>query len=224
MLAEEGGPVRRSWLIEGLSHYSDPSVASVLEKEVQGTENGVFRKKLLSALIQSQGDAAFDFVEPYLKDSDPHIRLSVARGMRDRMTDEKARARLDRYQSEEKESWVKSEWSKGPMAQAALPGGARRIKALPSEAKPETQKKKEADPSGEWSGVLVRSSRVAPARAFLSRKEGEWKVELKLSKQRKVELKASDIEVVSFQSNHLLWIEVRMKKDDSVFLGSRKLD
>ena len=223
MVAEESAPVRRSWLIEGLAHFSDPSVAGILEKEVQGTENVVFKKKLLSALIQSQGDAAFEFVEPYLKDADPHIRLAVARGIKERMSESKAVARLSQYQSEEKEIWVKADLSKTPVALTASAGGGRTIRSLPTDQKVESEKKRKPDLSGEWSGVFVRSSKVSPARVFLSQKGETLKVDLRLSKQPKVELKTGDPEVVSFESDHLLWIEVRMKKDDSVFLGSRKV-
>ncbi|MBC7396101.1 MAG: hypothetical protein H7333_01545, partial [Bdellovibrionales bacterium] len=57
-------PIEQTWLIDGLSHFSDPSVGDLLKTSIQGSDNAVFKKKMISALIESQGESSYDFVEP----------------------------------------------------------------------------------------------------------------------------------------------------------------
>ena len=221
MLAEEGGPAKRAWLIDGLGHFQDPSVAGILEKEIAATGNAVFRKKMLSALISSQGESVYDFVEPFLKDPDPHVRLAVAKGMRERMPDAKAGPRLEQFRSEEKEEWVRGEWSKGPAAKGRA-AGARRIEKGGPEVKTASMSPAPADGSGEWTGVLVKGEKTTRAKAVLSRSRDLWKVEISLLKDPKVAIKPVRVEVAAFRSARLQWVEVKMKDEDAVFLGNRK--
>ncbi|MBC7397732.1 MAG: HEAT repeat domain-containing protein, partial [Bdellovibrionales bacterium] len=204
-----------------LSHFSDPSVGDLLKTSIQGSDNAVFKKKMISALIESQGESSYDFVEPYLKDKDPHVRLAVAKGMQKYMSYATAQPRLTRYKKEENEAWVKADLDKpdpdqdqrkkrsGSVFEPVVPDVA--IKALA-----------EKDWAGEWKGVLISPKRSGPAVASLTYLEKSWKVELKLPKQSKYELKRDQVEVVYYQSAHAHWIEVRSKKDDTVFIAQKK--
>ncbi|NDG84269.1 MAG: HEAT repeat domain-containing protein [Proteobacteria bacterium] len=225
MLAEGGGPAKRAWLIDGLGHFTDPSVASLLEKEIASTGNSVFRKKMLSALISSQGDGVYEFVEPYLKDADPHVRLAVAKGMQARMQDARAGARLERFRNEETEEWVRRDSLKVADAGVKIrSSGERKIRIADpgKETKVASKKPGEEDGSGEWTGVLVRGEKTSRARAVLTRVDGAWKIEIRLLKDAKVALKPVRVEVVPFRSARLQWVEVKMKDEDAVFLGNRK--
>ncbi len=223
MLSEGGSAVQRSWLIDGLGHFDDSSVAAILEKEIKESGNAVFQKKMLSSLIRSQGDASYDFVEPYLADADPHVRLAVAKGMKEHMSSGKASERLLRFADAEKEPWVKEEWAKSPASPPPRMPGGRLIRLIgspgPDSAKSET---KEEDLSGEWSGVLMTAGKTIRCRAVLSRKGTAWKAEFKLSKPGKVGINTENLEVIPFRSARLRWIELRSKKDDAVFLGKKE--
>ncbi len=224
MLTETLSPVERTWVIEGLGHFSDPSVGPLLETQIKGSSNAVFKKKMLSSLIQSQGDAAFDFVESYLVDRDPHIRGAVARSMGRHMSATRARERLVKFQMEEKETWVKAEAVK-PLEGA--PSGMRRRDQLAmltdSAAEQPLAPLPEKDWGGEWVGVFINPARTGAARATLTRKGDKlWAVQLKLPKHTGIELKTGDLEVVHYASHHRYWIEVRNRKEDSVFIGHRK--
>jgi hypothetical protein len=224
MLTENISLVERTWVIEGLAHFSDPSAGRALESQIKASENSVFKKKMLSSLVQSQGDSAYDFVEPYLADRDPHIRVAVARSMSRYMSGSRVLDRLKRFQAEEKESWVKVEALRplelktdvkkrgDPLVMLVENADEKPLTALP-----------EKDWAGEWNGVYLNPARKGPARATLTRKgDKAWAVQLKLPKHTPIELKAGDLEVIHHTSNHQYWIEVRNRKEDSVFIGNRK--
>lgn len=224
MLREDLSPVERTWVIEGLAHFDDPAVGTLLESQIKGSNNAVFQKKMLSSLIQSQGDSAFDFVESYLGDQNPHIRAAVARGMNRHMTGTRAIERLKKFQAEEKVSWVKEEAAKplNPATSVLKRGNQLAMLTEGGDEKP-LAPLPEKDWSGEWKGVFINPARNGAARATLTRKGDKlWGVQLKLPKHTGIELKAGDLEVVHFVSNRLYWIEVRNRKEDSVFIGNRK--
>jgi hypothetical protein len=224
MYQGSNSPVEQAWLLDGLSHFSDPSIGPFLQTQIKATDNEVFKKKMLSALIESQGDSSFDFVEPYLKDSDGHVRIAVARGMQKYMPNfAKAEASLKKFSADEKEAWVKKDFEKpdaepglrekrsGVVYAADASSGA--VKALP-----------EKDWAGLWDGVWVSAKKSSQAKGTLTYLPAEktWKVSLKVPKQSAYDLKRDGMEVLYYTSSHLHWIEVRNKKDDSVFIGQRK--
>jgi hypothetical protein len=223
MLSESISPVERTWVIEGLAHFSDPGVAQVLESEIKRSSNGVFKKKMLSSLIQSQGDSAYDFAEPYLSDRNPHIRIAVARSMTRHMSASKATERLKRFQSEEKESWVKIEALKPLDGNSGVLKRSHQLSMLNEPEKKPLPPLPEKAWVGEWKGVYVNPLRTGAAKVILTRKGDQtWSAQLKLPKHTAIELQAGDLEVVHYTSNHQYWIELRNRKEDSVFLGSRK--
>jgi hypothetical protein len=214
-------PIEQSWLIEGLSHFSDPSIAGVLESGIQNADNAVSKKKMLGALIESQGDASLDFVEPYLKDKDPHIRLTVAKGLQRFMPDNPlARERLLAFNAAEKEAWVKSDLLTS--ASESKPIEKRGGSIYDSQTPLKVLSEKEW--VGDWTGVWLSDKKSSAAKVNLSRleKEKSWKAVIKLPKQSAYELKHDGMEVLYYTSSHLHWIEIRNKKDDSVFIGQRK--
>ncbi len=214
-------PIEQTWLIDGLSHFNDPSVGEILKSSIQNSDNAVFKKKMISALIQSQGESAFDFVEPYLKDKDPHIRLAVAKGMQKHMSYTTAQTRLTRYKKEETEAWAKAELDKPePELDSRMKRSSSIFKPEVHEASPKALSEKEW--AGEWKGVFISPKKSGAAVATLTYLDKAWKVELKLPKQSKYELKRDQLEVVYYQTAHAHWIEVRNKKDDSVFIAQKK--
>lgn len=226
MLREENGNVVRTWIIDGLGHFHDPEVGRILESKIKESKNEVFTKKLLGSLIESQGNEAFDFVEPYLSSPDPHIRIVVARGIRTHMSSERATERLNRYLANEKDEWIRNRVAKaGPKAPGAASGRVVRIEAS-KEASALPGKDLEPLPeekwAGEWKGVYLSPSGSGSAKGFLKKEKDGWKVELSFSKKRRIELKAAEMDLQHFQTDHAHWIRIRVKKTDTVFTGSRK--
>jgi hypothetical protein len=231
MIEEDPGFIERTWLIDGLGHFNDPGVGRILEEKIKTSGNEVLTKKMLSALIHSQGDQAFEFVEPYLENADPHIRIAVARGIRNYMTSGRAKDRLSTYLANEKQSWIK-----GSIASAGSEGreqgGIRAVREPPSApaeaaaAKPALEQPaaalSEKEREGEWKGVYLTPSTSGSAKGFLKKEKDGWRVEILLPKKKRIELKAGEAEVFYDQTDHAHWIRVKSKKTDTVFTGSRK--
>ncbi len=107
MYGETNDVYIKSWLIEGMSHFNDTTMTSILKNDIRSTDDEVMKKKMLSSLIRSQGEEALEFVEPYLKDEDAHVRLAVAQALNER-GGERSRKRIEAFQREEKVAWVKT--------------------------------------------------------------------------------------------------------------------
>ena len=215
-------PILQSTLLEGLSYFNDPSIGIFLENEIPKSDNDVFKKKMLVSLIDSQGEASFDFVEPYLKDQNGSIRLAVALGLQRRMANfGKAQDRLKRFNTEETSHWVKSDFEKASHEEPEL---QKVTDSALREKIPELKSLAEKEWAGDWTGVWVSAKKMGQAKASLTylEKEKVWKVKLSLPKQVTYELKRDGMEVLYYTSSHLHWIEVRNKKDDSIFIGQRK--
>lgn len=221
MLSSNPSLLERTWLIEGLGHFTDPSVGPILESEIRASGNAVLRKKMISSLIRSQGEQELDFVTPYLQDPDPHVRLETAKAIRLHMSGSRAAGVLKRFEESHAEPWMKRELD------SVRPGEGVPVKARISQMR-STQEGSELEPLkevewvGDWEGVWVSEKRSGRASARLSRTGTRWKVELKLPKQSKIELNSGDLEIVSHPSRTGHWIEIRNKKEDSVFLAFRK--
>jgi hypothetical protein len=228
MIEEEISNVERTWLIDGLGHFSDPEVGQLLQSKIKASSNDVFTKKLLSSLIQSQGDQALDFVEPYLSNSDPHIRIAVAQGIRLHMSSGRAKERLNQYLAGEKETWIQTRIASVDSGSKMERGG--RVVQVPASAATTTAPTEEKpisalperDWGGEWKGVYLSPEGSGAAKGFLKKEKEGWKLDLSLPKKKRIELKASEVEVQYFQTDHFHWIRVRGKKTDTVFTGNRK--
>jgi hypothetical protein len=226
MIEEETSNVERTWIIEGLGHFGAPEVGQILQSKIKASGNPVFTKKLLSSLIQSQGDQALDFVEPYLSDPDPHVRIAVAQGMRLHMNSGRARDRLSRYLASEKEAWVQTRIASAVKESGSA--GERRLVQVPQAPTASQPLEKPAEPlpekewEGEWKGVFLTASNSGSAKGFLKKEKDGWSVELRLPQKKRIELKAGEAEVQYFQTDRFHWIRVRVKKTDTVFTGNRK--
>lgn len=210
LLTQSKSTYEQSWYIDGLSHFSDPQVGVFLQEWISKTDNAVMKKKMIAGLIRSQGDQAFDFVEPFLKDSDPHIRLAVAEGMKNNMQTPRAKERVAQYQGAEKETWITQQ-----LNQPAPPVGGRVqvnavVKDLP-----------EKDWAGSWSGVYMTPSSTSAARLELNKAQSQWRAKIFLKKGSPIELKGEQIEVIYSKTDHHHWIEIKNKKDDTRFIGKR---
>jgi hypothetical protein len=231
MIEEEISNVERTWLIDGLGHFSDPEVGLLLQSKVKASGNDVFTRKLLSSLIQSQGDQALDFVEPYLSNSDPHIRIAVAQGIRLHMSSGRAKERLNQYLAGEKETWIQTRIASvgsgskmergGRVVQVPASTATTTTTTAPTEGKP-ISALPEKEWEGEWKGVYLSPDGSGAAKGFLKKEKEGWKLDLSLPKKKRIELKASEVEVQYFQTDHFHWIRVRGKKTDTVFTGNRK--
>ncbi len=223
MYSETNSPAEKAWLLEGLAHFSDPSVGSLLQGAITQSENAVLKKKMLSALVQSQGDAALDFVEPFLEDKDPHIRLAVAKAMRNYMTSSRIEVRLGKFQRDEKEEWVKKDFETKDAPVVMKRAGS--IFQQKDSVKAEVQAPlEEKDWAGEWKGIYVTANHSSAAVALLTLQNKKWKVALKLPKMAKLEMNSAEIEVSYFQSTHRHWIQIKNKKEDSVFLAQKEFN
>lgn len=222
LLSNSTSPYEQSWIINGLGHFSDPSIAPYLESKIQATTNAVLEKKMLDSLITSQGDSVYDFVEPYLSNPDPHIRLAVAKGMRASMSGDRVNLRLAKYLAEEKTEWAKTDFGASQAESSRLKRGTSVIQGPESDQKMPSPLP-EKDWAGEWKGLYMTSLKTSSAVASFTSLGKSWKVEIKLPKQSKYELKQKDLEILYYQSLHAHWIEVRSKKDDAVFIGRRNV-
>ncbi len=217
MYSESNSSFEKSWLIDGLGYFSDPSVGELLEKEIEATTNAILKKKLLHSLIQSQGEAALGFSETYLKDPEAHVRLETARAIRQYVTGKNADEILARYYENEKATWVKDEVKRTPSLRVAKVATAD-FPALPESAW-----------TGQWEGFYVSSEKTTRATLTLTLLSAsatplqqKWKAEIKLPKLSVFEIKGKPFEVIYYQSKQRHWIELRNKMDDRVFIGVRK--
>lgn len=234
MYAESTSANEKTFLIDGLGHFDDPSVGAFLENEVKSTQNEVLKKKLLSAVIQSEGEAAFDFVEPYLKDSDGHIRLSVARGLMAYEQNEKIKKRIAEFKANEKSSWVLADLKKSGPAEA-LQKTRKQVEANPAKdsVKPVAAVKTvpplpEKNWAGIWRGSYVTENKMILVEANLVLTDSnanplKWRVEYKMPKEVKQEWRNGEFTLHYFQTNRAHWIELRNAKSDTVFLAQRKV-
>lgn len=235
MYQESSSNIEKSFLIDGLSRFSDAATGDFLKNAVESSGDEVTRKKLLSAVIRSQGEVAFDFVEPYLKDADPHVRMAVASGLKDFSQNEKVKQRLDRFRKEEKKPWVLAGMDRGqkdieiqrprrpesPIPAGNQPSGESNQKS--AGLKPLLEK----DWAGTWKGQLLSSGNPVAVEASLmiadaSAKPLSWKVLLSLPKKVKQEWRSGDFTVHYFMSNLSHWIELRHPKLDAVFIAQKR--
>ena len=220
MFETSTSPYEQSWLIAGLAHFTDPSIGILLKSKINSTDNEVTKTQMLGALIQSQGEGAYDFVEPYLKDKNPHIRLIIAKNLRTYASSGRVNSRLSEYQDEESEEWVKKDFSTAPASPVNMKraGNIFQEKAKELPTKPLSEK----EWAGEWKGVYISQAKSSAANATLTLRDKIWSVVIKLPKQTKYELKPGTFEVIYYPSAHAHWIEVRNSKEDSVFIAKRK--
>jgi len=227
MYGESKTAQEQSLIIDGLAHSQDSSTGEFLESAVASASNEVMKKKLLGAVIRSEGERAFPFVEPYLKSQDAHIRLTVARELSAFSGNEKIKNRLDEFQSGEKTPWVlaelrdkKTDEKKMKIDKSGKPA-VEAEKAKVIEALPE---KKWA---GIWRGSYVTENKMVLVDATITPIDATktpmaWKVEMKFPKQPKQEWKQGEFSLHYFQTNRSHWIEIRNQRLDTVFIAQRR--
>lgn len=218
----------RGWLLDGMSHFDDASVATLLQSDIPKQEDEVLKRKQLSALIRSQGEAAYDFVEPYLDDEDPQIRKAVAQGLKQYGGSSKRIAgRLQDYLNSEKVPWVKDAVMKTQMV-AKVQQPSRNVFAEVAAVEPSPTPLPQKNWEGEWRGVWITPDKKSEAVVNLVRINdkdaavSQWRIELKLPKKSKMELKGPENELSVHQSAKAHWLEIRSKKMDAVFIAHRK--
>jgi hypothetical protein len=233
MYGESSSNVEKSFLMDGLSRFTDAATGNFLKNEVETASDEIARKKLLSAVIRSQGELAFDFVEPYLKDADPHVRMTVAKELSAYAQNEKIRSRLDEFRKVEKKTWVIAEMdrkSTNPEIQKPRRPDQPKNSVAPTGAAEKTVSLKpwsELEWAGSWKGSLLGANGVVPVEAVLSvvdrtAKPLVWKVVLNLPKKVKQEWRSGDFAVHYFMTNQSHWIELRHPKLDAVFIAQKK--
>lgn len=234
MYFESKNSVEKSFLIDGLSHFKDAATGAFLEGEAAASQNEVLKKKLLSAVIDSEGENAYGFVEPYLKDADAHIRMAVATGLKAYSQNEKIKNRLDEFKAKEKTPWViagferKSDSSelqktRKPMVQVAPPTESKSLEEVKLPAA-----LTEKAWAGLWRGSLITENKLTLVDLTLTpvdvlAKPIRWKAEFILPKKVKQEWRNGEFTVHYFQTNRAHWIELRHLKLDTVFLAQRKI-
>lgn len=223
MYQESTSSHERSWLIDGLSRFNDPGVGELLRSEVEKTENAVMKKKLLSAYVQSQGDAALGFVEPYLSSPDPHIRKALFRAIGAHVSRGKSEAVLARFRANEKEAWVLeagvegTDRSEGGLRKRPPQGVVRPGSDVEKSARPGSRQ----DLEGEWSGLMIGPKRSVPAKVRLQWKNGKWSVELSRPRIAKMVFDLPEAELIHFSTAKDHWVEIRRSAEDAVFLARK---
>jgi len=230
MYSQSTNANERSFFIDGLAHFNDSATGTFLENEVSSSQNEVLKKKLLSAVIQSEGERSFDFVEPYLKDASGHIRLAVASGLKVFDQNEKINQRLAEFKAKEKTAWVLAELKKTAPKEVLQ---KTKKSVLVPKAPVETVKTVPILPEKSWAGIwrgsYITENKMILVEANLTLVDStttplKWKVEYKLPKQVKQEWKSGEFSLNYFQTNHAHWIEIRNPKMDIVFLAQRKMN
>jgi len=236
MYGESTSGNEKSFLIDGLSHFSSPAAGSFLQSQTSAAQDEVLRKKLLSAVIESEGESSYEFVEPYLKDKDPHVRLAVAKNLSSFDQNEKIQKRLAEFKVSEKTPWVLAELNRKPSAEQLQK--LRKLvdkdpsKKLGVSVSPVGDEVTTAAPTkslaGIWRGAYVTESKVILVEANLVVEDAasvpiKWKIELKLPKQEKQVWKNDELKLTYFKTNRAHWIEVRNPRLDIVFLAQKKM-
>ncbi|MBS1958821.1 MAG: HEAT repeat domain-containing protein [Bdellovibrionales bacterium] len=229
MYRESQSVTEKSWIMDGLSHYDDPSVGELLENDITRSQDEVMRKKMLASLIRSQGEAAYDFAQKYLDDEDPHVRQAVAQGLKQYGGNSpRVRKRLDDYMKGEKESWVKVAVDKTQAVSHTLKQERNPYQLDSASPVPSPTPLPEASWTGEWKGAWITPTKNSAANVQLTlvnakatADQQKWRIELKLPKESKRELKEKDLSITVFQSARGHWLEIRDKKNDAVFIASR---
>lgn len=228
LYAETTNAFERTWLLDGLSHFDDPAIGTLLQSEIPAQKDNVMKRKQLGALIRSQGEAAFEFAEPYLNDADPNVRKTVAQGLTQYGGGgARVQKRLQEYLKAEKEPWVRDAVAKV----RAVPKTLKRegsIYAEPAPVAPTPTPLPQKSWAGEWKGAWITPGKNSAANlqlTLLNEKatpaEQKWRIELKLPKQSKQELKERDLEISVFPGQSVHWLEIRSKKLDAVFIAHR---
>ena len=237
MYGESTSANEKGFLIDGLSHFRDPSAGAFLQSQASAIQDEVLKKKLVSAVIESEGERSFDFVEPYLKDKDPHVRLAVAKNLSEFDQNEKIQKRLAEFRASEKTPWVLAELNRLPSAEQLQK--LRKLTDKNPSKKPgvstqttevvETGAIPGKNLAGIWRGAYVTESKVILVEANLVVQDAvgqvpiKWKIELKLPKQVKQEWKNDELKLTYFKTNRAHWIEVRNPRLDIVFLAQKKM-
>lgn len=217
----------RSLIIDGLAHSKDSSTGEFLESAVSGTSNEVLKRKLLDAVIRSEGERSFAFVEPYLKNEDSQIRLTIAKGLMAFSDNDKIKKRLDEFQSGEKSTWILAELKKKGTDEKRLKIDQSGKTVMEAEKTKTVEPLSEKKWAGLWRGSLVTESKMVLVDATLTLMDANkipvvWKVEMKFPKQPKQEWKQGDFSLHYFQTNRAHWIEIRNQRLDTVFIAQRK--
>jgi len=229
MYNETTSSYEKSWLIDGLSRFNDPAVGEILRADAEKEQNAILKKKLLSAYVQSQGDASLEFAEQHLSSSDPHIRKAVAIAIRDHVSAEKAGPVLARFKSNEKEPWVLRSLdvkSDPGLLKLKRPGQAEltvEVASTPHTGSVKALSEKEL--AGEWGGIESGPNRTGKVKIIFSQvgdsNSKKWKVELTVSKKAKRTYNHTDFEWSYFQTARDHWLEIRLKKEDTVLLARK---
>lgn len=228
MYEESSTAQERSLIIEGLAHSQESTTAEFLRSVVPSTNNEVLKRKLLDAVIRSEGERSFDFVEPYLKNTDAHIRLTVAKGLSVYSGNEKIKKRLEEFQSGEKKPWVLAELNrKESVSKSQKIEKSKKIQVEANSQKP-IEALPEKNWAGLWRGAFVTENKMVLVDATLtlmdsSKSPMSWKVEMKFPKQSKTEWKQGEFSIHYFQTNRSHWIEIRNQRLDAVFVAQRKV-
>jgi hypothetical protein len=233
MYQETKSSYEKSWLIDGLSHFSDPSVGELLRSDAEKEQNSVMKKKLLSAYVCSQGDASLEFIEPHLSSPDPHIRKALALAIRDHVSPNKAGPMLARFRANEKEDWVVrvlDEQADPSLLKRKRPETLASV-SVPSMNGAKTSNQTALKPlsekelAGEWRGIEVGPRRTGKVKVVFyiaeDPKAPKWKVEWAIPGKSKRIYVQPEFEWNTFQTAQDHWLEIRIKHEDTVFL-SRK--
>jgi len=227
MYSEAKDGYTRSWLVDGMGHFDDPGITALLKSGISGASDDILKRKMLSSLIESQGDQAYDFVAPYLKDSDPHVRRAVAQSLRAHADSERVQKRLAEFDRNEKVEWVKAESRSGALDAnvRSIPRASEngsRVPSAGSSPAPTMAPLPEKDWAGEWKGVYLSPKQNVAAHVILKKDGTRWKIELKLPKQAKRTWNEKDVEISSEPSANAHWIEIRDRKHDTMFIAQKK--
>lgn len=106
MLEKTSSTYQRIRLTEALAWFpEDAASVTYLKDEADRTDNSTVRTAALRSLGLSQGSKEIDTLAKYLNHEDPQTRFQAAASLK-KINDPRAGALLEKYQKEEKATWI----------------------------------------------------------------------------------------------------------------------
>jgi len=118
MAQETTSVFQRTRLVGALAWFDAPLGVEFLRSQIEGSPESSVRHAAMRSLGISQGDAALDFLLPYLQSKDVQTRMTAAQVLR-RMPGERARGELDKYLKTEQVTWIARKVEEAPQPGAS---------------------------------------------------------------------------------------------------------
>lgn len=96
---------QRLRLLGGLAWFDDPQATQFLKQQADGSSDDVIRNAAIKSIGSSQGAKEEDYISKFLSNPDAQTRFIAADTLK-RLNDPKANQVVEKYLSEEKQTWI----------------------------------------------------------------------------------------------------------------------